>query len=92
MLGFHQAYCKQLTGWAESGTHLHAVQLCLHLLAMLDEALLQTLDPLQSPDVHCMSQVPPNIVQVPNDTISSKVSCLWRHKYDLQLYPIAQLH
>jgi len=37
-------------------TYLHAVQLCLHLLLVMQEALLQGFYTLQCPSVNCKSQ------------------------------------
>lgn len=37
-------------------TYLHAVQLCLHLLLVMQEALLQGFHTLQGPGINCKSQ------------------------------------
>ena len=37
------------------GTYLHAVQLCLHLLLVMQEALFQEFHTLQCPGVNCKS-------------------------------------
>ena len=45
----------EASGMLLVGTYLHAVQLCLHLLLVMQEALFQEFHTLQCPGVNCKS-------------------------------------